>query len=145
MIQKGSLKSKVGFCENCNDEVEFEIKDVQTTVRVKGRELCAILKKAFCSKCGSPVFVSELNKINDLIVYDQYRKEMGLLTSEEIKKIRLKRNLSQEKMAELIKCGKKNIARYENGTIQDPVFDLLIRLLDDDFFYLKLVTYSHHL
>ena len=52
------------------------------------------------------------------------------MTSSEIIEIRNKYGLSQSKLAKLIKCGEKNIARYEKGAIQDASIDLLIRMVD---------------
>ena len=109
-----------------------KLKEMKT---VKGKTFDVLLKKAYCKKCGEPVFPVEINKANDIIVYDGYRKLVGLLTSEQIKEIRKKRGLSQTEFARLLDCGEKNIARYETGTIQDKAFDLLMRLADNDQSY----------
>ena len=93
------------------------------------------IKEAYCVYCGNQVFPDKVAKQNDLIIYDEYRRLNGLLTSDEIKAIRRKRGLSQTDLAKLICCGEKNIARYETGTIQDKAFDLLIRLVGTDAGY----------
>ena len=50
--------------------------------------------------------------------------------------------MSQVDLARFIKCGEKNIARYETGTIQDPVFDFLMRMVDDDDCYKAMVAFN---
>ena len=63
-------------------------------------------------------------------MYDEYKKRVGLLTSKEIIAIRKKLNLTQEGLARIMGCGLKTITRYENGAIQDKVFDNFIRCLE---------------
>ena len=84
----------------------------------------------YCPHCGDPLFVYEAERINQIRCFDEYKKKKGLLTSEEIIEIRNKYGLSQTDLAKAIMVGKKNIARYEIGKIQDKSIDLLIRLLD---------------
>lgn len=123
------------YCINCDEDVDYITKLEKTTVTVKDKTFDVLLTKAYCKKCGEPVFPAAINKANDIVVYDGYRKLVGLLTSEQIKEIRRKRNLSQTEFAKLLNCGEKNIARYETGTIQDKAFDLLMRLADNDQSY----------
>lgn len=123
------------YCINCDEEVDYIVKNETKRVVVKGREFEVTLKRAYCAKCGEPLSPDRIAKENDLIVYDEYRRLEGLLTSDQIKAIRFKRGLTQTALARLINCGEKNIARYETGTIQDRAFDLLMRLVDDDSSY----------
>lgn len=123
------------YCVNCDAEVNYITRQEKKRVVVKGREFEVTLTRAYCAECGEPVSPDAIAKANDLIVFDEYRKLEGLLTSEQIKAIRFKRGLSQVALARLINCGEKNIARYETGTIQDRAFDLLMRLVDDDKSY----------
>lgn len=125
----------LAYCDNCEKRVPYYIKDTLLTVTVKDKTFEVVIKRAHCKKCGEEVYPHDIEKENDLIVYDEYRRLQGLLTSDEIKAIRKKRGLSQVGLARLINCGDKNIARYEAGTIQDRVFDLLLRLVDDDRSY----------
>lgn len=123
------------WCMYCDSNEEYLIKEETCHCHVLDLDFDISLKHAYCKKCGHEIFPHELWVNHDLIVYDEYRKRKGLLTSQEIKGIRKKRNLSQVELARLIRCGEKNIARYETGTIQDRSFDLLIRLVGDDNIY----------
>ena len=129
------MKEKSIYCINCDGNVNYITKKETKKVIVKGREFEVTLTRAYCAKCGEPLSPDEIAKENDLIVYDEYRRLEGLLTSDQIKAIREKRHLSQVGLAKLINCGEKNIARYETGTIQDRAFDLLMRLVDNDASY----------
>lgn len=135
MRMRMMIENRIAYCEFCDDEVEFEVKKEKKTFTVKGDTFEVEIGVAYCKTCGTRVFPFSLAKENDLVVYDEYRRRHNLLTSKEIKAIRRKRNLSQVELAKLIECGEKNIARYENGTIQDKVYDKLMRLIDDDYYY----------
>ena len=129
---------KEAYCLNCDDVCEYITKTEHRKTTVKDLTFDVEVIVAFCKKCGEEVFPSEVTKENDLIIFDEYRKLKGLLTSKEIKAIRQKRNMSQVELARFIDCGEKNIARYENGTIQDKVFDRLIRMVGNDLCFLAM-------
>ena len=117
------------WCIVCDKEVPYITKVELTKTSVKGVKVEAELKHAYCSDCGHQLFVYEYEKVNQVLIFDEYKKKKGLLTSKEMIEIRKKYGLSQTALAKAIKVGAKNIARYESGKIQDASIDLLIRLL----------------
>lgn len=132
------LKERPIYCLACDEEREYIVKKEKRKIKVKNLEFEVEIDIAFCKKCGEEVFPDEIAKRNDLVIYDEYRRKKGLLTSSEIREIRKKRNMSQLELAKFIRCGEKNIARYETGTIQDQVFDYLIRMVGDDNCYVAM-------
>jgi len=69
---------------------------------------------------------------NDLSVKDAYRSKVGLLTSEEIKKIRDTYKMSQKDFSEILDWGGATITRYENYQVQDRAHDDVLRKINDD-------------
>ena len=136
-------KNKTAICEHCDDEVPYTVNKVNKHFVVKGVDIEAEVLEAHCDICGNLVNPYEVSRHNDIAIYDAYKRKMGLLTSQEIIDIRKKRKMSQRKLATFISCGEKNIARYENGAIQDPVFDYLIRLVGDDEVYKAIVKHNN--
>ena len=126
---------ETAICENCEEDVEYKPGKVNKTLVVRGVEIEVELYRGFCSVCGHEVYPAKYDKINYLIVHDEYKRKVGLLTSKDIIRIRKKRGMSQRDLANFIQCGEKNIARYERGAIQDRVFDYLIRLVDNNEAY----------
>lgn len=118
------------WCIDCDSDVNYASASEIRKVTVKGVPVEFNAIKAYCPNCGAPLFVYEVERINQVRCYDEYKKKKGLLTSVEIIEIRNKYGLSQTDLAKAIMIGKKNIARYEAGKIQDKSIDLLIRLLD---------------
>lgn len=137
------------YCEHCDDiVVGYTTKKIKRTLTVGAKtDRPATFETeyivAYCPICGGEVWPNAVAKQNEITVYNHYKKAVGLLTTDEIKAIRKKRGLSQVQLAQLIHCGEKNIARYENGGIQDKVFDLLIRLVDNDETYKILKSMEH--
>lgn len=125
------LKNGHAWCIDCNQEVEYSSKEEIRNVIVKDMSISFSAKNNYCTKCGAPLFVYEDERINMIRCYDEYKRKKGLFTSSEIIEIRKKYGLSQTDLAKAIMVGKKNIARYESGKIQDASIDLLIRLLND--------------
>lgn len=128
-FKKEFIKSEP-WCLRCDIVNEYELTTEIRKVTVKGVPVEFEAIKAYCPHCGDPLFVYEAERINQIRCFDEYKKKKGLLTSEEIIEIRNKYGLSQTDLAKAIMVGKKNIARYEIGKIQDKSIDLLIRLLD---------------
>ena len=128
-FKKEFIKSEP-WCLRCDTVNEYELTTEIRKVTVKGVPVEFEAIKAYCPHCGDPLFVYEAERINQIRCFDEYKKKKGLLTSEEIIEIRNKYGLSQTDLAKAIRVGKKNIARYEIGKIQDKSIDLLIRLLD---------------
>lgn len=121
-----------GYCVNCDKNVEVVSKNKPMSFTVRGQKIQVMIQECFCEICHEPVSIEEVENQNMLLVYDTYRRQNGLLTSSEIKAIRLKRGLSQTAIAKLIGCGAKTVTRYETGYIQDQIFDRFLRLIDND-------------
>lgn len=130
------------FCLNCDEEQDYYIVTITKEFDVKGVKVIADIEEVYCSKCNNKVFLYKIERNNQIKVFDAYKKATGLLTSKEIINIRKKYNLTQSELARLIRCGEKNIARYENGAIQDQSIDLLIRMVKEHPDYFGIVDYN---
>lgn len=124
---------KKGYCGQCDDFVSYHVESFKDQVHnVKGLEVISDEFIGICDKCGNHIWIDEVESANDIIVYNEYKKKMGLLTTYEIKAIRKKRGMSQRELAKFLCIGEKDIARYESGAIQTRAIDLMIRMVDDD-------------
>lgn len=120
------------YCYNCDKKVEFKTSKSVDTFNVKNCEVEAEVKHIFCKDCGEELYDADIERENTIRIYDAYKQKNGLLTSEQIKRIRDIHHLSQKKLADLLRTGEKTITRYENGAIQDPSYDLLLRILQNE-------------
>lgn len=129
------IKLQKTYCPQCDIDVDYDIEEIKITSTVRGVTFEHPYLRSICKKCCESVSPHELSKKNDILFYDAYKRKVGLLTSEEIIAIRKKYHLSQVQLAKLIGCGEKNIARYENGAIQDRIFDNMLRLIDNEIVF----------
>ena len=128
---------KQGPCGECDDMVDYHIVHFKDRIHnVKGVEVIADEIVGACDKCGSELWITPLEEYNLKVIYDVYKKKVGLLTTQEIKDIRKKRGMSQKQLSQFLSIGEKDITRYENGSIQTRAVDLMIRMVADDTAYL---------
>ncbi len=84
----------------------------------------------YCSECDDSVVPKTSMKSSERTIRDFQKRVDGLLTSDEIRKIREALGFTQEVFANVLGIGLKNFARYENGTVtQHRTTDHLLRVL----------------
>ncbi|QXE89962.1 type II toxin-antitoxin system MqsA family antitoxin [Geomonas subterranea] len=84
-----------------------------------------------CLTCSEQFVGDKTMKESARRLRDFYREVDGLLTSSQIREIRLRLGLSQDAASELLGGGGKSFARYENcEVVQSLAMDHLLRLLD---------------
>src|SRR5690554_5061003 len=130
------------YCEYCKkyEDVRYDISE--KTYSVKDIDVTANIKQAFCSVCDHELYDETTEIENDMVFFDAYKIQKGLLTSKEIKEIRSKYGISQTTFSKILGFGEKTIARYETGSIQDKSQDNLMRLasFEGNYLYLAKVT-----
>jgi len=94
-----------------------------------------------CPRCKEAVVDKKSLKESGRAIRDFYRKVDGLLTSDEIYRIRkLRLCLTQDDASELLGGGAKSFARYENSeVIQSVALDNLLRILDKEPSLLRII------
>lgn len=102
------------------------------TFEYKGQEIAIPDYIAYvCPGCGEAIVDPETLKKSGKMLKDFQRQVDGLLTGQQIKRIRKKLGLTQEQMAEIVGGGLKSFARYESGQVcQSKGMDNLLRILD---------------
>ena len=120
-------KSK-DFCFECDDEVEYEVREINKRVRVKDVFLDLKIYEAHCKKCGARMIVNEVERKNDKIIYDAYKAKLGLMTGKELVELRQKYGLSAVAFAKILGLGEKNVTRYETGTVQSESIDGYLKM-----------------
>ena len=64
-----------GFCENCNSLVEYEEKEFNDSIEIKGKKYNYRRVVGFCNKCGEEISSNEINDENINRINQVYRKE----------------------------------------------------------------------
>jgi putative zinc finger/helix-turn-helix YgiT family protein len=134
------MEKKNEFCTNCLKEVSFHEEKIKEKAMVRGVVVEAEHTHCFCDECGEEIIVNSILDENLKNSFEAYKKKMGLLTGKEIRSFRDQYSLTAVELADLLGAGEKTITRYENGAIQDPVYEKILRSFQNaDAFYLYLI------
>lgn len=130
MNSEGEIMRKVDVsCPFCgkNDNVYFATQKDSTELK---NQIVNYERKFYkCSACDEEFEDSELVDDNLKTIRNEYRKEKGLLTSDEIAEIRKKYGLSQADFSLAIGWGEITVTRYETNQIQDSTYDMILRIV----------------
>lgn len=84
-----------------------------------------------CGTCDESIVDRDTLKTSEKTIRDFQKSVDGLLTSDEIKKIRKAFGFTQEDIGNLLGGGTKAFARYETGKVsQSKAMDNLLRIID---------------
>lgn len=131
-----------GLCSNCEKETRLELVTKANVIRVRSKPMKIELQYLRCVECGDEVFDPSLNVDPFSLAYRKYRKEYGFLQPEEIREWRKANRLTQGELAKLLGMGAVTISRYENGALQDPSHEKLLRLAMNPSNLLQLIEES---
>jgi len=104
---------------NCpNEHGEMTLVAAQEEQMFKGIRIAYQAESYECETCGLNIATIEQTAVVQNVIADAYRKEVGLLTGEEIKQKRKALKWTQKELAERSGVGIASVKRWENGTIQ---------------------------
>lgn len=95
-----------------------------------------------CEESGEQFTSTELDEVNLLQVYNQYRDKYNIPFPDEIKQTRLKYGLSAKKMSEILGFGVNGYRNYESGEMPSISNGRIIQLMNDPKKFLSLITIS---
>ncbi len=129
-MRVASIENKL--CLSCMEEHEVKRVEVQEENIFKGVVVKYPAKYEYCDRTQEYLTYEDSLETNDLAFKDAYRKEAGLLTSEEIIGIRNMYGVSQKDFSKILGWGSSTITRYENHQVQDSVHDDVLRKVASD-------------
>ena len=126
------IKKEYRLCPCCMEEHEVETVRVLETNIFKNQKIQYEATYDYCRQADELYAVEGMISTNDNVMKDAYRKQVGLLTSQEICEIRRKYSIGQTDLATILGWGGKTITRYESHQVQDVAHDTILRKIDDD-------------
>lgn len=135
-MQKSRVIRKIYMeCPLCDKMHEVEERVRMSTLWVKDEEVTYeehFFKCDHMPESESEFATGVMTNTNLLNARNAYRVKKGLLTSQDIVKIREGYGLSQVDLARLLGWGEATISRYESKAIQDEAYDIMLRLIQDN-------------
>ncbi len=102
------------------------------TFSYKGRKLVLAQPGEYCSSCAEGIVDGDDIKATEKELHNFRAQVDGLLTTDQVRRIRKKLRLTQQEAAEVFGGGPNAFSRYERGEVrQTKALDQLLRLLDE--------------
>lgn len=120
-------------CIKCGHLVEAEA--VRTVdAELKGDRVSVTLSAPQCMNCGHVVILGRNVRAYHRAVSEAYRRNVGLLTMDEIDRLRRNLTMTWPEFASYVFVGIATIKRWRRGEIQTQALDRLVRLRADPRF-----------
>ena len=123
-------------CPICNGTIEQQSKEVEYSY--KGHPIKLMEESSNCSSCGESFLSPKELKKNQLQLTNFKRTVDKFLTTDELKQIRKKLELTQKEASEIFGGGIRAFYKYETGeNTQSKSLDILLRLINTQKISLK--------
>lgn len=129
------IRTIVMECPLCDKEHEVEERKRMSSITIKCEKVEYEESYYLCKNSDedeNEFVTAKMNDTNLMNARNAYRIKKGLLTSEEIVKIREQYGLSQSDLSNLLGWGEVTISRYESKAIQDEVYDTILKNVRDN-------------
>lgn len=135
-----------GFCENCNNLVDYKLKEINDSIEIKGKKYNYKRLIGYCKNCGEEISSNEINDENLNRIDKVYRNEENIITTEEINKILNKYKIGKKPLSKLLGWGETTLTRYLNGDVPSKVYsDQLYNILHNEDYISELIEENKNL
>ncbi len=126
------IKSEKKLCTCCMEEHEVKTVEIKEQTMFKERKIDYEATYMYCDVADELYMDEAQIRDNDISMKNAYRRAEGLLTSDDICRIRSKYGITQNDLCTLLGWGGKTITRYESHQVQDRAHDTILKKLDRD-------------
>lgn len=126
------LKSEKRLCTCCMEEHIVKTVLVKETTTFKNVLVKYDACYMYCDAADEFYADEDQLRDNDIRLKNAYRRQEGLLTSDEISAIREKYSITQSDLCTLLGWGGKTITRYESHQVQDKAHDTILKKINND-------------
>lgn len=126
------LKKEKRLCTCCMNEHEVQFVQMREQTTFKSKNITYNANYMYCDIADEYYVDEHQMQENDINLKNAYRREVGLLTSDDIVAIRTKYGITQSDLCTLLGWGGKTVTRYESHQVQDRAHDVILKKLDQD-------------
>lgn len=128
------------FCQECQKQVDYKEEVVFIEERFRGKRLKYPAKAIYCSICDKELNLKEVRDYNKKSRDDAYRKEEGIISLDNIKRILDKYAIGKRPLSLLLGWGEGTLTRYLDGDIPSkPYSDTLLNILNDEEYFKEIL------
>lgn len=103
------------YCYNCDDFVEFQVREEEQSFDIKGMNIKVIGKTAYCKHCDEKVYIKEFENETIKQANEIYRNKKNIITISEIEFLLKKYQIGKKPLSKLLGWGENTISRYLDG------------------------------
>ncbi len=130
------MEDRKVFCEECRNDVDFCINEVEMEGTIKGEKYLYLGKGARCADCGSEVYDAVVSDYNLKVLYEAYREKNGIVSLEIILAITEKYAIGKRPLSLLLGWGEQTFSRYCDGDMPTKQYsEILQRIYNDPHYY----------
>jgi putative zinc finger/helix-turn-helix YgiT family protein len=118
-------------CFECGRLVTPRVEERKETLPVRGEPTEVLARVAVCPECDADMSVENLDDATLVAAFNLYRQKHGLMTPEEMKRLRERYGLGVRPFSLLLGWGEITAHRYEGGSLQDAAHEAALRLAED--------------
>lgn len=120
-------KENKGFCIECREECEYELKKVKRHYRIKDKDYEMYVTVALCKNCGEEIEI--LGIVDKMVkeVDEQYRTYENIITIDEINKLMEIYNIGKAPLSLALGFGEITITRYIQGQVPSKEYSDIMR------------------
>jgi putative zinc finger/helix-turn-helix YgiT family protein len=134
------MNEKKVFCTECRNDVNYTIIEEKIEGTIKGEEYSYIGEVAYCSDCGSEIYVPEINDFNLKALYDVYRERKNIISLDLILEIPKKYKIGKRPFSLLLGWGEQTFSRYCQGDMPTKIYsEILKKIYDEPLYYLEIL------
>ncbi len=123
---------KKGYCEKCDNIIEYEVKEIQDVVEIRGKKYEYNRLVGYCKKCGEEITANEITDENLKRMDYAFRNTEGIIKVEEINEILRKYKIGKKPLSKLLGWGEITLTRYLDGDMPTKLYsDELYKLLNN--------------
>lgn len=136
---------KKTFCEFCRDDATFTSHAATLLGTIKGNGYSYAGRRAYCDICGREVFVPEIMDGNLEALYNEYRKQNGLIALHQLREIPEKYQIGKKPLSVLLGWEEQTFPRYFDGDVPSKACsDMLKRIRTEPAYYGELLEAGRH-
>lgn len=105
------------FCTNCRKETEYNLYKSEVTEIIRDIEYNFQITSAKCNECHRDIFIPGLIDLNSKEIDKQYRIKEGIVTIDEIEKLKKIKNMENEQLSLHLGFEKNTITQYLLGQV----------------------------
>lgn len=141
-IAKGAINmNRKMMCIQCGNFDEYEMKMVIRKYRGEDYSFGLEVNVPFCKKCGAPIVDEEIEEAISRQANKKIREIRGIISTQEIKDILNKYNVSQKFLSKLLGWGEITLTRYiTGGYTPNKENSQKLKKLSNPYIFLKLLN-----